>query len=400
MSPPEDCDVLVVGAGPAGAAVAAHLARGGARVVIAESARLPRAKACAEYASPRIAEELALLGVRRGDWSATAVPIRSMTVHASRAAFELRYADATGERTAWGVDRAQFDALLARHAASCGAELLEATQLVGLTRGDGGRVTGARLRTPAGETQIRTRLIVGADGARSRTAHEVRAERRVRWPRRLGLVAHYRGVEELRNRAEMHVGRGFYIGLAPTPNGELNVGMALPLRDAAGRPAERSFEEAIASLPAVAERLHASARLTRITGTAPIGHRVSDPAGPGWLLVGDAAGFIDPFTGEGIYRALRGARAAARAIELAGAGRDEDSVAAHYRHERRRAFAAKDAVTWLIQGFLAAPPLFGYAAEQLARRPRVAARLGSVLGDLRPATDALSPAFLAAVLRP
>ena len=404
MTSSRPTDGLVIGAGPAGATLAARLARGGARVVIAEAARLPRPKTCAEYASPRIAEELRLLGLAPADWRSAAVPIESMTVVAPRASVELRYADEGGERSAWGVDRARFDALLARHAAASGADLVEGAALTGLLRRDDGRVIGARIRTADGELEIRARVVVGADGARSRTARELGVERPVRWPRRLGLVAHYRGVDALRDRAEMHVGKGYYIGLAPTPSGELNVGMALPLL-ADGRSATARYESAIASLPAVAARLHASERVTRITGMAPIGQRVSAPAGPGWLLVGDAAGFIDPFTGEGIYRAIRGARAAATAIELALEGTGDTAasdaaVAERYRRERRRAFAAKDGVTWLVQSFLAVPPIFGYAVAQLGKRPHSAMRLGSVLGDLRPASDALSPAFLAGLLRP
>jgi flavin-dependent dehydrogenase len=113
------------------------------------------------------------------------------------------------------------------------------------------------------------------------------------------------------------------------------------------------------------------------------------------MLVGDAAGFIDPFTGEGIYRALRSARAVAEALSGGDGGAD-----ARYRDLRRRAFAAKDALTWMVQGMLASPPLMGYALRRLARRTELAARLGSALGDCRPATDALSPAFLARVLLP
>ena len=113
------------------------------------------------------------------------------------------------------------------------------------------------------------------------------------------------------------------------------------------------------------------------------------------MLVGDAAGFIDPFTGEGIYRALRSARAAAEALTAL-----DDGAAARYLVGRRRAFAAKDALTWLVQGMLAAPPLMGYALRRLASRPEAAATLGSALGDCRPASDALSPRFLAEVLWP
>src|SRR5688500_1040785 len=191
----------------------------------------------------------------------------------------------------------------------------------------------------------------------------------------------------------MHVGRGYYVGLAPMPGGELNVGMALPMGARGGSAASR-FEETIAGIPAVARRLAGSQRLTPIRGAAPIGHRVARAAGAGWLLVGDAAGFVDPFTGEGIHRALRSARAAADAILGGG------DVAAVYRRERRRAFAAKEALSWLVQGVLASPGMMTRAVERLEARPSVARRLGSALGDCRPATDALSPRALLDVLAP
>ena len=121
---------------------------------------------------------------------------------------------------------------------------------------------------------------------------------------------------------------------------------------------------------------------------------VARTAGPGWLLIGDAAGFVDPFTGEGIHRALRSARAAHDALVADG------DVAARYRRERRRAFAAKSALTWLVQGVLAVPGLLPHAVERLSQRPELALRLGSALGDCRPATDALAPRAVLEVLRP
>ena len=386
-------DVLIAGAGPAGSALAAALARDGASVLLVEAAEHPRPKACAEYASPRIAEELARLGVAAG-WTDAAVPLRGMDLHAGGRTMPIRYADARGPRHAWGLDRRSFDAMLADHAAAAGAELRQRTRLVGLVTDDG-RVRGAQLRdavTGRGEV-VSASWTVGADGTRSSVSRLVGADRAVRFPRRIGLVAHYSGIGDLTDHGEMHVGPGYYVGLAPTPGGELNVGMALPMdgRPGSGR---RRFEAAIAGLPTVARRLADSARLTPIRGAAPIGHRVSTPAGPGWLLVGDAAGFVDPFTGEGIHRALRSARAAADAI-LAGG-----DVATAYRAERRRAFAAKVALSWLVQGFLAAPPLLEYVVRRLESRPRAALRLGSALGDCRPATDALSPAALLEVLAP
>lgn len=388
------CDVLVIGAGPAGSAAAAALARQGRDVLLVEASAHPRPKACAEYASPRIAEELLRLGVADAAWRGDALPLAGMRVIRGDDAVDVRYRDAGGARTAWGLDRLTFDAALAAHAVEAGARLRERSSFDGLRWTDG-RVVGARLRTADGPLEVGCQTLIGADGARSAVARQLGVERQVRAPRRLGLVAHYDGLEDLADHGEMHIGPGWYVGLAPLAGGRLNVGMALPLEGAPRQSARRRYEAAIAGIPAVAERLTGRRRMTPIRGAAPIGHRVSRAAGRGWMLIGDAAGFIDPFTGEGIYRALRSARAASEALAPGDGGAEE-----RYLAERRSAFAAKDALTWLVQGMLAAPPLMGYALRRLAARPGAADRLGSALGDCRPASDALSPGFLAQVLWP
>lgn len=387
-------DAVVVGAGPAGSAIAASLATSGARVVLVERAHHPRPKACAEYASPRIVEELMRIGLPPAAWTGHAVALSGMHIHAGGRSVPITYADRRGPRSAWGIDRRRFDARLARHAVDEGADLREGSAVVALSYLHD-RASGVRVRSlgTGRDEELRADWIIGADGARSTIARLVGVERPVRFPRRLGLIAHHSAGSGLDDHGEMHVGDGFYVGLAPTPGEELNVGMALPLADG-GRPAATRFDAAIAALPAVAARLRGTTRVTPIRGAAPIGHRVADTAGPGWLLIGDAAGFVDPFTGEGIHRALRSARAAADALRN---GRD---VAAAYRSERRRAFAAKSTLSWLVQGFLAVPPLLEHAVARLSDRPDAALRLGSALGDLRPATDALAPRALVEVLRP
>jgi flavin-dependent dehydrogenase len=116
------------------------------------------------------------------------------------------------------------------------------------------------------------------------------------------------------------------------------------------------------------------------------------------LLVGDAAGFLDPFTGEGLHRALVSAELAARAVHAHA--NDRAWALERYDHDMRARFRAKDVVSLVVQGFLGRAEVFDYAARRLAARPAVRETMGLVMGDLVPASRALDPRFLAALLRP
>ncbi len=126
--------------------------------------------------------------------------------------------------------------------------------------------------------------------------------------------------------------------------------------------------------------------------------RVHQVAGPGYLLVGDAAGFLDPFTGEGVSRALRGAELGAEAIERALRVGSDTPVG--YERARREAFQDKECLCKIIQLFLGSPRFFGYGVKRLAKRPRPAGIMKGVLGDYRPAAEALKPGYLWSLLRP
>jgi flavin-dependent dehydrogenase len=119
--------------------------------------------------------------------------------------------------------------------------------------------------------------------------------------------------------------------------------------------------------------------------------------GPGWCLVGDAAGFLDPFTGEGIHRALVSAELVAMSVDEILSGRRSQG---RYERAMRRRFATKDIVSELVQAFLARPILFEYASRRLARRSGVRETMGLVMGDLVPASRALDPRFLGRLLAP
>ena len=317
-------------------------------------------------------------------------------------------------RTALGVPRPVFDRVLLDHARASGARVRERVQVLGALV-EGGRVVGVRAHSSAGAETLRARFVVAADGLHSAVARSLDLPVPVRWPRRLGLVARYAGATGIDRFGEMHTGSGLYCGLAPVGSGLVNVGLVSGLAaKPAGEPAERYFERRLRDLPGVAQALGRAHRVTPVRGLGPLARRVRRVAGPGYLLVGDAAGFLDPFTGEGIYRALRGAELAAEAVDRllssarfhasrSGSGlatRNPERETDWYVQARRAAFADKERVCWLVQLFLSSPRLFEYVVSRLAQRPDLARLLSGVLGDYQPADPALRPDFLWSLLKP
>lgn len=362
--------IVIVGAGPAGSAVASLLAERGAPVVLFDSARFPRRKACAEYISPGGVAILQSLGLGH---SGRGRLLRGMEIQAPSGARHLvEYHDARGvAQHGLSIARLELDVALVENARRRGATVREGCRVVDVSS-ENGRVTGVKL---ANGEHVRARLVIGADGMHSVVARAAGPPRRVRWPRRLGLATHYHGVHWPEAFGQLWVGRRGYLGVAPVDDdGSISVGLVGPL----GRSGAR-FDAALAEYPALAERLARGRRDEPILGIGPLARRVRACQGPGYLLVGDAAGFFDPFTGEGIYRALRGAQLAA-----ASAAGNLD-----YARLRQRAFAAKERLTAVIQVFVQVPALMDLAVRRLQQRPALAQQLGNVLGDLEPARMSL-----------
>ena len=121
-------------------------------------------------------------------------------------------------------------------------------------------------------------------------------------------------------------------------------------------------------------------------------------AGDGFLLVGDACGFIDPLSGEGLHRAFVSAAMAAESIS-SWLGGNRSALDDYDRHLRGR-FRDKDIVSWVLQAFLSRPWMFDYALRRLGSRSRQRKVLTLVLTDQLPAARALDPRFLARLLLP
>jgi flavin-dependent dehydrogenase len=307
--------------------------------------------------------------------------------------------DGTLAAPAVSFDRAVLDPALLAIARHAGADVRLGAAVTGV---ESGRII---VRDATGEKPLEARVVVGADGIRSTVVRAFGVGRTPLLGDRVGLTFHVADPVPAASRdARMILFRDGYVGLAPVPGGRVNVGIVLGRSWAAGlraHGAERTVESALAAIPSAGDDpvdWRAAERCDPIEGAWPLGHRVARRHGPGWLLIGDAAGFLDPFTGEGLHRALVSARLAAAAIERHLDG-DPDGLAGYDRAMTAR-FRSKDVLSLLVQAFLARPALFDYAARRLAARPRVRETMGLVMGDLVPASRALDPRFIASLLRP
>lgn len=398
-----DAEVIVVGGGPAGSATALLLAQAGHSVLLLDKASFPRHKACSEYINAGGVAALDELGLLDEAMAAGAHRLTEMRIHSPEGGqFTAQFERAVPGRHAIGLSRYRLDALLLDAARAAGVTVMERAHARSISLESGAPAT-VKVSCEGTTSRLRAPLVIGADGHHSCVTRSLGLEQTRRWPRRVGLVAHYRHVAGNDHGGDMYVTSDGYAGLAPLEGGVTNIAVVLPEECVKRRPGsiEELFEERLAGISELHRRLDGANRLGNVRGIGRLGHRVRQPTGDGYLLVGDAAAFLDPFTGDGIYEALRGAQLAAPVISRAlAAGDVSERALAPYRWERRRVFTMKRQLCWVVQGFVHTPAAMNYVTRRLERREPVGLELAAALGNMRPAHTALMPNFLARLLRP
>jgi flavin-dependent dehydrogenase len=380
-------------------------------VLLLDRARFPRDKPCAEYLSPEASRVLDAMGALEPCEAAGGATLAGMIVRApSGARIHGDFVAGHGFRgfrdRGLALRRTLLDAILLDCARAAGARVAEGVRVLDVLRDGRGAVRGVHTLEPDGRVRDRTaRVVVGADGLRSVIARRLGLARFARAPRRIALVAHYRGVGEMSAYGEMHVDHDGYVGLADVGGGLTNVALVIPQRRAAAIAGNTAafLREWLHARAHLASRFAGAERISAVRATGPFAQHARRAWAPGAALVGDAADFFDPFTGEGIYAALHGGELLApRVLEslAARSTRDMDAPLAEYDRSRRRAFAGKWAVERLIGLAVSVPMLMNHAATRLSRRKDLADLLVGVAGDFVPPREVLSLRYISRLLLP
>ncbi len=334
-------EVIVVGAGPGGSTTAMALACQGRDVLLIDRHAFPRDKACGDAVPASALDQLFSYGMKERFEEQGFYPVNRLLISAQRGGvLEADLHRSPRGTDSYVVPRLQFDAVLQAHAQACGARFLQATVKEPLF--EDGRVVGVVARENGHVHEIRSQIVVGADGATSAVMRALRPEpeRHQDSHRAVALRAYIEGLDELPHEVEFYLYKGILPGYAwifPIGEGQANIGLGMRIDKfrRLGVKLEGLLDRFL-DMPGIKKRLRSGWKLQNVA-TWPLSfgsQKGLRHAFDGALLVGDAAGFINPLTGGGIHNAITSGRLAAQTI-LEALGRSDTSAASLRVYETR-----------------------------------------------------------------
>jgi geranylgeranyl reductase family protein len=317
-------DVIIIGAGPSGCAAAISLGRNGYQVLVVEKDRFPRGKVCGDGISPPALEALERLGIlpeimRNPPWKIEGMELSSPAGQIVTASFShLKGPYPFG----LVMPRREFDFLLFQLVRKYpNIEILENWEVKDFI-GQDGLIKGVKAQSGGQKEEFFAKVLVGADGAYSVVARKTVSREKNLQHGAFGIRAYFRGVKDVTHRIEIHCDRSILPGygwLFPTGEDSANLGVGIALRHLKQKNIRDLFQTFVEGSPFIKERLR-EARMVENSlqgGPIPLGSFFRRRSNKNVLLVGDAGGFGDVLTGEGIYFALRSGECAAEAIHSA-----------------------------------------------------------------------------------
>ena len=399
-----DADVAIVGGGPAGAAAACHLARDGYRVVVLDQHRFPRDKVCGDFVGPAAVAEIERLGLFSHREFQKANQIRRAALYLDGVKLIVQAVPQLPERSDHGlcIPRLTLDDVILKGAMASGARLIEGARVTGYEAQP--NCVSVKYQRESREQQIKVRLLIGADGSSSLVARVLRGAPLSRRDRIVAVRAYFDNVDGPQEQADLYFSCSTFPGycwLFPTGGTSANVGVGTLLETwpTTKHQLNQLLTQVIQSDPAISFRLSTAHMRGKIVGwplatfnpsLAMVGNRV--------ILIGDAAGLINPLNGEGIQYSFQSARWAAETLVVALrrdklTATDLAPYAARVRHELCYDMALARLIVDLISN-RTLTPIWLQALRTITSRAALdheyAKQAGAILAGIAPTRDALS----------
>lgn len=405
----QEYDVIIVGAGPGGSTAATMMARTGLRVLMLDKETFPRDKICGDAISGKSVDALKELGL-----------IEHFQIDECLGSWGVTFSGPAGDEIAIPFTKALdrpippgfvcarhvFDNILVERARSEGALLWEASTVSSLLREED-RVTGVSVRLSNGESQdVFAPIVIGADGAYSTVVRELGLDQLDEKHYVAGIRAYYRGVTGFheRNHIEIHFVEESlpgYFWIFPMANGLANVGVGMLSSSIKKKRVKlKALLDVLVNHPRFKHRFEKAEKIGTSKGWGlPLGSKPRRMAGNGWMLVGDAASLIDPFTGEGIGNAMVSGMHAARWARRAHTENNYlSSLLMGYDREVNELLKDEMRLSHMMQKLGNWKWLLNVVIRKASRSEEVADAISSMFDDLEEREKLVSPMFYLKVL--
>ncbi len=390
-----DYDAIVVGAGPAGTCTAIHAARQGVQVLLLDQSTFPREKMCGDALSSLAVAELNSLGILPRLLEIPHTPVQKITYYSpdgSSVTVPILKMDDAVPATGIICRRVLLDNLLMEVAAEEGVEIVDWCRVTGILTKNGQACGIEGERGGGRKVSWTAKVVVGADGNESIVGRQMKMPR-YREYRALAVRAYYRQVLGIRGNIEVHFPEEVlpgYVWFHPTETSQTNVGLTIPMdvvKQGNIKP-KHALRRALES-PKLKERFAFAEQMGEIeAGILPVGTPVKEIHGDGFILVGDAAGLVNPCSSDGITNAIISARIAGDVLAKACRGNLFDEAALReYPYTLWKEIGPSLEMGGRLLG-LRTPKAIGSLIRSASRRPHNAGWIsGILLGSALPSED-------------
>lgn len=370
-------DVAIIGGGPAGGFLGHLLAREKVTVAIFDDQQKKKRKICGEYLCPKGVEILWEAGLKSLTGERFIKGMKLVSPDGTSVWSKFPHNISQGGRA---IRRDQFDEEILSQAQKSGCQLFRGERVEF-------QYDGMLWKISYRGEVIFARQLVGADGRQSIVAKKMGVEKKNSSHR----IAIHQFVpqENTSQYGEMHILKsGSYVGINPTGEKEFNLSVVCDAEKLKGKDIQQVWIETLSESPELLSRF-ANHFYEELFVTSPISHQVTKVTGTGWSLIGDAAGFLDPLTGEGMYQALLSAKL------LANAYLEERSLTlfpqhfSEYEKRRKEVFFQKKVINVIFQKLIRMPILCNWIARFLNLDEKIANTFIGMVGNIFTPTQAL-----------